>query len=304
MKLFALVLAHIAGLAASWSALRSRAAVNKLAASSEDVKFCSTHAKKFITKPMAKGQAIEYAVDHCALDKKVDDKNFVCPHYKEVLVNAFARESTQTEHSPVSFCEVAEAYVHALKTGAHNIPNMGEGEGPKFEVTKQCESIVLKSMKPQTSLPSTNAADFWYALCMNQDCAHFLPSRTRWCTHDHMPTHSSSVCEAMRTYARDEVTIFGSKELSAKDVCSMYDEFVEDTHINVEAYMHVVHGIKEHPVQSPDDKARALQSAQMKHEAGKHKIRDSAGEPVKSAAAGSNFVLSMASIIGVFMYFV
>lgn len=297
MKLLVLVLAPSAGLAASWSALLAKSAGSKLSAISENVEFCAKHAKKFINKPMTKGRAIEYAVDHCALDKKVDDKNFVCPHYKEVLVNAFARESTQRELNPETFCEVAEAYIYALQMGAHNIPNMGVGEGTNFTVTEECESIVLKSLKPQSALPSKNAPDFWYALCMNQDCAHFLPSRTRWCKQSHMPTHSASVCEAIRTYARDEVTIFGSQELSSKEVCEMYDEFVEDTHINVEAYLHVVHGKEQHPVPEPDDRARALQSAQMKNEAGKHKIRDSAGEPVRSAAVGTGLIFSMVSIL-------
>jgi len=53
------------------------------------------------------------------------------------------------------------------------------------------------------------------------------------------------------------------EELDEDQVCKIYDEFVEETHINVEAYMHVVHGRKEHSVKAPEDKKRALESAKM-----------------------------------------
>jgi hypothetical protein len=276
---------------------------SELVISAEDKSRCVKHAGKFIKKPVPKARAIEYATDHCALDKKVDDRNFVCPHYKEILVNAFSRQSTARKFTAETFCGVAEAYVLALKMGAANIPNMGTGEGFKFEVSKDCQPIVMQSIKPETTLPSTSAPDFWYALCMNQDCAHFLPSRTRWCTEDHQPTHSAAVCEAIRTYARDEVTIFGSKKLDAEQVCSIYDEFVEDSHINVEAYLHVVHGKKTHKVKSPADKERALQSQRMQNDATKHKLRDSQGDPVKSAAVGANSVLGVISIASIAAFF-
>merc|ERR1719310_2484178 len=143
----------------------------------------------------------------------------------------------------------------------------------------------MASYAPAKTLKAQRAPDFWYALCMNQDCAHFLPSRTRWCTENHQPTHSASVCEAVRLFAHDEMTIFGAKELEADEVCNMYDEFVEDSYINVDAYMHVVHGKKHTSVPVPEDSSRALKSARLKNDAQKHGLRDAAGEPVKSMAA-------------------
>lgn len=289
MKFLTLIVVPYTGFAATWSSLVARSVElqgKTLVAAKEDIDGCVKEASKYIKKPMDKGAAIEKAMDHCALDKKVDDRNFVCPHFKEILTNAFARESTRKEFTVESFCDVAESYVFALKHGAAKIANLaGKGSGKDFEVSPDCEPIVVKTFKPETSLPSTSVPDFWYALCMNQDCAHFLPSRTRWCTQTREPFHSAAVCEAIRTYARDEVIVVGEKDLDAKEVCNIYDEFVEDSHINVEAYMHVMHGKEKHPVPSPVDRKRALDSARMKHEAGAHQIRDSAGEPVENAAA-------------------
>jgi hypothetical protein len=284
MKLIVFVVGAYVPLTASWTTSGSKGIL-----SAESMDHCVSHAEKFITTPLRKGRAIERAMDHCALDNKVDDKNFVCPHYKQLLVAAFRRESTQTEFSAKSFCEVTETYVSQLGDAA-KIPNMGKGEGFLFELTKHCQPIVLSSFgKGVKTLPARKAPDFWYALCMNQDCAHFLPSRTRWCKHDHSPTHSASVCEAVRVFAQDEVYVMErnlNKELDSEQVCSIYDDFVEDAHINVGSYLHVVHGTKDHPVPSPENKQRALDSARMSNEAKSHSIRDSAGtEPVKAAAA-------------------
>jgi len=167
---------------------------------------------------------------------------------------------------------------------------MGQGAGFSFDST-DCQPTVLASFqKEQKTIPIKSAPDFWYALCVNQDCAHYLPSRTRWCNHDHKPKHSASVCEAIRHYAQDEVSAMQShllrrkQEMDAAQLCSIFDDFVEDTHITVEAYMHVVHGTKNHPVPAPEDPKRALDSAKMKNQAGKHKLRDSASAPVKSGA--------------------
>jgi len=281
MKCVLLLAVPYAASAASWTSLFQNTQIE--AVTTVDLNGCIANAEAFMTKEFTKYKAIERAMDNCALSKKVDDKNFVCPHYREILNAAFRREPTDRLYSAESFCNVAEVYVHQLKSAA-KVPNMGTGEGFKFKLSKDCKHTVLASLTPQKKMPSVSAPDFWYALCMNQDCAHFLPSRTRWCTQNHQPTHSASVCEAVRLFAHDEVAIAGPKEMDAEEVCSVYDEFVEDSHINVEAYMHVVHGVATHPVPVPEDQARALDSAKMKHEAKAHGIRDQSGDPVKSFA--------------------
>jgi len=285
MKFVVLVAVPYTALAASWASLFQSQLASELVVSPVDMNGCLASAKGFMTtKEYTKHKAIELAMDHCALSKKVDDKNFVCPHYREILNAAFRREATDRLFGAESFCNVAEVYVHQLKSAA-KVPNMGKGEGFKFKLGKACKQVVLASLAPQKKMPAASAPDFWYALCMNQDCAHFLPSRTRWCTQNHQPTHSASVCEAVRLFAHDEVAVFGPKEMDSDQVCNMYDEFVEDSHINVEAYMHVVHGKVEDPVPVPENPTRALKSAKMKNEAKMHGIRDQAGDPVKGSAS-------------------
>jgi len=288
MKLIAILTAPCAVLAASWTNSGSKDV--QLVASSvsaQDLAGCVSYAESFITKPTDKDRAVSRAMDHCALDKKVDDNNFVCPHFREILTSAFRREPTTQKYTAKTFCDVAEAYVADLQSAA-KVPNMGKGDGFGFTLSKGCKATVLASFSEKAKkLPAKSAPDFWYALCMNQDCAHFLPSRTRWCNKDHAPTHTQSVCEAVRSFAFDDIFVMEknfNKDLDADQMCSIYDEFVEATHINVEAYMHVVHGTDKHPVPSPANQKRALDSAKMKNEAGKNKIADSA-EPVKSAAA-------------------
>lgn len=289
MKLLAILSSTSAVLAASWAA--SGTQDSQLAAftvNTEDKAACLQNAKQFINQPMLKGKAVQRAMDHCALDKKVDDKNFVCPHYKEILEDAFRREDTTKLFTADSFCDVTEVYVSQLQ-GAHKIPNLGKGAGFEFVPHERCEPTVKASFKNgKSTLPANEAPDFWYATCMNQDCAHFLPSRTRWCSHDHAPAHSASVCEAVRHYAKDDIFVMEkatAQDLTAAQICKIYDEFVEDTHVNVEAYLHVVRGTEEHPVPSPENRARALKSAQMKNTAGKNNLRDSAATPVKSDAS-------------------
>jgi len=302
MKLIALFALPATVSAASWASSFRATQLEGGAAtvSAEDQKGCVAHAQKFMTKPLSKYRAVESAMDNCALSKKVEDKNFVCPHYHELLGAAFTREPTDRLYSAKSFCNVVELYVSQLRNAA-KIPHMGKGNGFKFELAKDCKPIVTASMAPEKKLPSKSAPDFWYAVCMNQDCAHFLPSRTRWCSEDHQPTHSAAVCEAVRRFAHDEITIFGKKQLDAGEVCEMYDEFVEASHIDVDAYMHVVHNKEHHTVPIPEDPARALESAKMKHEAKKHGLRDAAGEPVKSGSVSqmsASLLTGLVSVVG------
>jgi hypothetical protein len=262
-----------------------------------DTAACVAHATKFLDKPVTKERAIEKAMDHCALDKKVDDNNFVCPHYRTVLSGAFQKESTTKLFDAAGFCQISENYVSQLKSAAE-IPHMGAGSGPDFEVSKHCEPTSLANFaEGSKTLLASKVPDFWFAMCMNQDCGHFLPSRTRWCNVDRAPTHGAAVCEAVRSFAREDVTT--GKDYSAEEVCGVYDDFVKETHINVEAYEHVVYGDEDHHVPIPGDKKRALGSAQMKHDAGAHEIRDSAGSPVKSAAASEVPAKLLLSLLGV-----
>jgi len=300
MKFIALV-SPCFTLAASWSLSTKDSQLEAGSISSESMGACLKHASQFIKEPLKKGACVERAMDHCALDKKVDDKNFVCPHYKQILTDAFRREPTTTTYDAQSFCQVTETYVSQLK-GAHKIPNMGKGSGFGFELSKDCKPLVKASFGGKKDVAAKSVPDFWYAICMNQDCAHFLPSRTRWCTHEHQPTHSATVCEAVRVYAKDEVFVMEQNlghNLNEHEVCTIYDDFVEDSHINVEAYNHVVYQTKDHPVPSPKNRKRALDSAAMKNTAKGHQIRDGTAEPVKSGAqVTTSLVAPVVAIVG------
>lgn len=308
MKIFMLFAVPCAALAVVQNSGSKDLEVVASSESAEDLAACVSYVENFLKGSTKRDKAISKAMDHCALDKKVDDANFVCPHFREILTEAFRREPTTREYTAKSFCDVAEQYVSEL-SNAHKVPNMGKGAGFTFKLAKSCKSTVLASFSDgEKTLPTKQVPDFWYALCMNQDCAHFLPSRTRWCTHDHAPTHAQSVCEAVRTFAHDSIFItrmklfLKQKSMNADEVCNIYDEFVEETHINTAAYKHVVYGTKEHPVPSPANQKRALESAAMKNEAGKNKIADSAGEPVKNAAVGQTPLLALLSLAGFWMY--
>lgn len=252
----------------------------------EAVTQCISEAEEFLVKPMRKAMAIERATDNCALDKRVDDRNYVCPHYHELLTNAFARESTVKEYTAASFCKITEAYAMQMQSAPY-VPNAGTGHGVDFELSEKCVPTVAKAIAPAKALKGASVPDFWFAMCVSQDCAHFLPSRTRWCDVDRAPTHSASVCEAVRTFAKDEETVVGAKELAPLEICNIYDEFVQETNINVEAYMHVIHHSHKRNVPTPEDAKRALRSSRLVNNAGKNYLKDNVGDYVKPSESSA-----------------
>lgn len=253
-----------------------------------DISMCLAVANEFMDKPMRKDRAIERANDWCALHKAIDDWNFVCPHYKEGLSAAFKTQSSDKDFTPEEFCYVAEQYMLDIR-GAARIAGLGAGPLTNFAVADTCASLVLATLAPEKELQSSHVPDFWYAMCVNQDCAHFLQSRTRWCKMSQAPTHSIAVCEAARDFAKDEITVVddvvGGGKMNAKEICDVYGEYVKEMGNNVEAYEHVMHTDSSKHVPVPSDAFRALQSTQLKNGAAAHKLRDSAGEVLEKAAA-------------------
>ena len=82
--------------------------------------------------------------------------------------------------------------------------------------------------------PISGVPDFWYAMCVNPDCAHFLPNKTRRCDVEEGPTHSIAVCNALQTFVNDEVQVLGTGDIAPSQVCKMYGEFVKEMGINVD----------------------------------------------------------------------
>jgi len=213
-------------------------------------------------------------------------KNYVCPHFEEGLESAFSTQPADRKFNAEDFCWLAETYFIELR-GAARVPNMGSGPLINFQVSESCVPAVTSAFAPDKVLATEHVPDFWYAMCVNQDCAHFLPSRTRWCDVERDPTHSIVVCDALRTFAKDEVSVLGAGDMTPNEVCDVYGEFVKEMGINVEAYEHVMHKDTHHRMPTPDDHLRALQSANMVNEANSHALRDGSGAHVKPVHARS-----------------
>lgn len=252
----------------------------------EDIKMCMKHATRFVETPSAPSKIIERAIDHCALSKQIGDKNYVCPHFEEGLLGAFSTQPADRIFSAEDFCWLTETYFIELR-GAARVPNTGKGPLINFHVSEACVPAVSSAFAPDKVLSMQHVPDFWYAMCVNQDCAHFLPSRTRWCDVEGDPSHSIAVCDALRTFVTDEVAVLGSGNMAANEICDMYSEFVKEMGINVEAYEHVMHKDTHHRMPTPDDHIRALQSASMVNDANTRSLRDAAGSHIKSVDARS-----------------
>lgn len=259
----------------------------KVAVDAKTVELCASEFGTLFDSPLTKSMAIERVADKCALDKRIDDKNFVCPHFREFLTNAFSRESTTELFTAASFCQITETYAKQIQTAAY-VPNVGSGTGFNFMVSDKCQPTVNQALAPHATLTSSEVPDFWYSLCTSQDCAHFLPSRTRWCTKTKGISHSTVVCEGVRRFAKDEVSVTaGGAQMNAAQICEIYGEYMKETNIDLEAYMVAVHHVFKHNVASPDDQARALGSSQMINDAAGHHLRDNEGNyvaPMKSSA--------------------
>merc|ERR1719424_2715849 len=182
--------------------------------------------------------SVTAAMNHCVTEKYVKKADRTCSQYGDLLTGAFKREHSETKYTAAAFCKVAENYAVQMK-GAANIPKMGKGSGSEFKISESCKVAAAKEITG-TKLPAHRAPKFWYSLCVNQDCAHYLPSRTRWCTASHAPTHGYSVCESLMSYVSGKVAR-GDKALGADQLCTMYDDFVEEKDDEYNAYMLVVH---------------------------------------------------------------
>lgn len=270
------------------NALSDNGASGKVAADAkatpEDVASCAAWMSKVLESPEGPDLAIERAVDHCAISKREDDRNYVCLHFQEALKDAFA-SAPSAALTAQSFCEVSENWMLALR-GATRIANIGHGPLINFKISKSCESTVKAHFSGQETIDSAKVPDLWYGLCMNQDCAHYLPSRTRWCQVQEIPTHSAAVCDAAMKFSSDGVKAMNKASMTPTEVCDLYGDFVAEIGYDVEAYEHVIHEDTAHRIPGLGDKKRALASSRLLNNAGKHHLRDNKGSPiVKNAAA-------------------
>ena len=250
----------------------------------EDIKKCSAVSSKFIHGTVSPKYAIEKAADFCAIDKAVGDKNYVCPHFKEAVTDSFRGVDPSEGIDYLRFCEITEEYMLEMR-GAARVPNIGAGPMTNFKISETCEMAVSGALAPKAACTVGEVPDFWYSMCFNQDCAHFLPSRTRWCSVNRAPTHGHRVCDGVRKFAQDESQLMkkieGDAPLKPENLCEVYKEFVTETGIDIEAYEAVMLGDTVKRVPVPDVAVRALMSSRMMNEAGSHYLRDNEGAPVE-----------------------
>jgi len=244
----------------------------------QDISSCTSHVKKFLTGQSSVRASIEAAVDHCALEHRNDDENWICKHYGEGLENAFATEPESRMFTAEDFCYKSEAYMIDLR-GATRVANVGSGPLMNFHISPSCEHKVAATFNNGSStMDAQKAPELWYMMCMNQECAHLLPSKTRWCRTTHQPSHNVNVCDAARKFVQDGVNVIGLEEqMTATELCNVYADFVKEMGHDVQSYQRVVHSDTHGAVPVPDDAARALGSSQMVNNAGSHHLRDNSG---------------------------
>jgi len=211
----------------------------------DDLFNCINVTGGFLGGASSREDAISKAVSFCEGDKDLAEPTLACPHFKEAVSRALELEPKDKLFDAKSFCEATEAYMINIR-GASRVPRTGKGALLNFEVSDHCTTAVAAAFAPDKTLASSSVPDFWYAMCMNQDCAHFLPSRAKWCNVHREPTHSVVVCEAARRFAIDEVVVHESGAMSPEQICALYGEFVEEMGMDLSAYEQVVHGRHTH----------------------------------------------------------
>lgn len=246
---------------------------------------CTQVASEFLDAPVSREQATEKAMDYCVGRKGLAERSYACPHFKEAVERALELEPPERRFDASSFCAVAEAYMLTLR-GASRVPRTGSGPLVDFEVSPKCEKAVASTFAPAKELDSAHVPDFWYAMCMNQDCAHFLPSRTRWCNIQRQPTHSVVVCKEARKFAIDEIAVHEAGKMGASQICALYGEFVKEMGIDVEAYEHVMHFDSTRRVPRPSDQDFALQSSRLVNTVTQHRLRDGEGSQAEQEERG------------------
>lgn len=265
----------------------------------EDLQECVDKVSSFLTAPATKDLAVEKATDACAVEHKDDADNYVCPHMRSMLVDAFTSVPKDRKLSPDSFCEITEYHTLRMR-GTTRLSSIGSGSIINFAVNiSDCQPTVTGAMKPKTEIAAADVGDFWYALCINQDCGHYLQSRTRWCKRSSQPTHGKEVCELARTYTGDAAAR-GDKAYDAPALCKLYDGFVDQVKEDVTAYDHFIHEKTRAHVPVPKDPPRSLQSSQLLNDVAAHKLRDGQGkyvQPHHSSAGRSSAAATVALLV-------
>jgi len=271
--------------------------------SSKNEAECLKVVEKFVDpEGMVPDTIIEKSQDYCAL-RYTAENSYVCPKFKNFIQNSMEDEGVDRTKplKPAQVCYLTEYHLSELRVQTMNIPNMAAKNATleEFGVNEKCEPAVAKAMKPEEALPKAKVPDFWYQFCLSQDCAHYLPSRHRWCAINKSPTpqHSNQLCLLVRSYAQTSLSSFENSKLGPDDICAMYIGFVDESLHNAEAYEYVVREGSKANIIEPNDPGKALLHSQMLNTAESHHFRDNAARPVKPVKKSSASCHAFVSIV-------
>jgi len=241
---------------------------------------CLEVAGKFIQRPRTVEDIKHAAVDYCVKHTGNKDK-YICANFRDAVdlsLRDLTDDSTLTKEA---FCALTEARMHEA-FGATLVPNMGKGELVDFKVDKEaCQDLAAKAMHGKGHLHREDAGDIWHTMCLQQDCGSMLPSRSKDCHVDRAATHNAWVCEAAMRHMKVSSKHRERQDISAPDLCDMYDQFVGDLGVCVEAYVFVLHkGDREH-LPPPEQAERAIMSSQLIHDAGGRSLKAGEGQQIK-----------------------
>merc|ERR1719473_1938783 len=255
--------------------------------SSKSKEQCLEVVKEFVSpEGMVPDSVIEKSQDYCAL-RYTAENSYVCPKFKNFVQNSMEDEGVDRSKplKPAQVCYLTEYHLHELRVQTMNVPNLAVDNATleEFGVHEDCKPAVAKEIKPEEALAKDKVPDFWYQFCLSQDCAHYLPSRHRWCSLNKSPTpqHSNQLCLLVRTYAQSSLSSFENSKLGPDDICAMYLGFVDESLHNAEAYEYVTRDGSKANMVEPNNPGKALLHSQLVNTAESHHIRDNSAHPVK-----------------------
>lgn len=291
------VLALIAGLAQAKVQLRDHnvLATNSRSLTGKNMDDCVKFFSKAIPEEgRTKDKVVEYATDQCALklSPTTADHTYVCKHFSEFLRDSFIDFVKDTPLTVEQACKHTEYHLHELRVQTVNVPNVAgdNSSAEEFFVHGDCPTAIESAMADKNPMPKSDVPSFWYTFCVSQDCAHYLPSRHRWCQVNHAPspTHSNAICLLVEEYANENLPKVKSPKLDPKEMCALYAGFMSEVLRNAEAYEYVVHEGSKDNVPEPNDPSKALVHSQLLNNVAAHNLRDNAAKPVKPTHSGAN----------------
>jgi len=269
---------------------------------------CLNVIKEFVPQEGATPDSIiEKSQDYCAL-RYTAENSYVCPKFKNFVANSMEDETVDRRKpmNPAQVCYLTEYHLSELRVQSMNVPNVARSNATleEFGVHEDCQPAVAKQIKPEEALAKDKVPDFWYQFCLSQDCAHYLPSRHRWCSLNKSPTpqHSNQLCLLVRTYAQSSLSSFENSKLGADDICAMYTGFVDESLHNAEAYEYVTRDGTKANIVEPNDPGKALLHSQLVNTAQSHNLRDNAAHPVKPVQSNAKCTALSAILLLAFVY--